>query len=245
MAAAPIPEERLGFLRDCLVEGDSAQEMRVRRNKRRALLISITVQILVVAALVLFPLFTKGENIAGRVVILPPVPYSPAKAHTSGRTPTQPPRGKQNTCTFCFHSIPPTIVMHDPGRTLQQTNGAGVDIPGAPVAVMDTHHEPPPPPPPSKPIRVSEAVIAARLVHRVEPVYPPLAIQTRREGRVELHAIISKQGYVESLEVVSGDPFFIQSSLAAVREWRYQPTILDGQPIEVDTQITVIYTLTH
>ena len=75
------------------------------------------------------------------------------------------------------------------------------------------------------------------------PVYPPLARQLRREGRVELHAIIAMDGSIQALEVVSGDPLFLQSALAAVREWRYRPTILDGQPVEVDTHVTVIYTL--
>ena len=83
------------------------------------------------------------------------------------------------------------------------------------------------------------------LIRRVEPVYPPLGIQLRRDGRVELHAIISTDGSMQSLEVISGDPLFIQSALNAVREWRYRPTILDGQPIEVDTHITVVYTLTR
>ncbi len=81
------------------------------------------------------------------------------------------------------------------------------------------------------------------LIRRVEPIYPPLGIQLRREGRVELHAIISTDGSIQSLEVITGDPLFIQSALNAVREWRYRPTILDGQPIEVDTHITVVYTL--
>jgi len=85
----------------------------------------------------------------------------------------------------------------------------------------------------------------AQLITRVEPSYPNLARQIQREGRVELHAFISTEGRIESLEVISGDPLFIQSALAAVREWRYRPTILNGHPIEVDTRITVIYTLSH
>jgi protein TonB len=83
------------------------------------------------------------------------------------------------------------------------------------------------------------------LIRRVEPVYPPLGRQLRREGRVELRAIISTDGTIQSLEVVNGDPLFLQSALAAVREWRYRATILDGQPVEIDTHITVIYTLSH
>jgi protein TonB len=85
----------------------------------------------------------------------------------------------------------------------------------------------------------------AQLIHRVEPIYPPLAKQIQREGRVELRAIISTAGTIESLEVISGDPLFIQSALAAVREWRYRPTILNRRPIEVGTHITVIYTLNN
>jgi periplasmic protein TonB len=256
MAVAPVPEERSGFLRNCLVEGDSAQEARVRRNKERALLTSIVVQILIVAALVIFPLFTKGENIAGRVVVIPPIPYS-SGGHTHPTTPAHPPRGNQNACRFCAPpSIPPTITMHDPSPVGDITGPDGPEIPGVPegpsipgvLPSTDSRQGPPPPlthPHAVAPVRMSEPVIAAKLVHRVEPTYPPLGIQLRREGRVELHAIISTDGSIQSLEVITGDPLFIKSALAAVREWRYQPTILDGQPVEIDTHITVIYTLSH
>ena len=83
------------------------------------------------------------------------------------------------------------------------------------------------------------------LMRRIEPLYPKLAIQIHREGRVELHAIIATDGTIQSLQVVSGDPLFLQSALDAVRQWRYHPTILNGQPVEIDTHITVIYSLQH
>jgi protein TonB len=83
----------------------------------------------------------------------------------------------------------------------------------------------------------------AMLLQRVEPFYPPLARQIHREGQVELHALIATDGTIQSLQVVSGDPLFLQSALDAVRQWRYRPTILNGQPVEIDTHITVIYTL--
>ena len=81
------------------------------------------------------------------------------------------------------------------------------------------------------------------LVHRVEPVYPTLAIQIHREGRVELRATIGTDGNIQSLQVVSGDPLFLQSAKQAVLQWHYRPTILNGQAVEVDTYITVVYTL--
>ena len=83
------------------------------------------------------------------------------------------------------------------------------------------------------------------LTHRVEPSYPPLGRQLRHEGRVELHALIATDGTIQSLEVISGDPLFIHSALDAVGKWRYRPTILNGQPVEVDTHITVVYTLSR
>jgi periplasmic protein TonB len=252
MPVATVPV----FLRDCLVEGDSLQQQRVRRNKQRALLVSVIVQIFIVVALVLFPLFTKGENIGGRAIFIPPIPYSPGSPQRSGDTQPQRQRRQPNPCRFCAPTnIPPTIKMHDRsavGDTIGPNGPIIPGVPGAPFipglpATSDAPHEPTPPvqPRPAKPLHVSEPLIQAKLVRRVDPAYPPLAVQLRREGRVELHAIISRDGSIQSLEVINGDPLFIQSALAAVRQWRYQPTILDGQPVEVDTQITVIYTLTH
>ena len=84
---------------------------------------------------------------------------------------------------------------------------------------------------------------AARLVNKVTPLYPPLARQTRISGTVRLHAIIGKNGGVEQLQVVSGHPLLVQSALDAVRQWRYQPTLLNGDPVEVDTEIDVIFSL--
>jgi protein TonB len=103
-----------------------------------------------------------------------------------------------------------------------------------------------PPPPPKAAVtrtRVGGAVQAAKLVNRVQPVYPPLARQTRISGTVKLHAIIGKSGAVEQLQVVSGHPLLVQSALDAVRQWRYQPTLLNGEPVEVDTEIDVIFSL--
>ena len=83
------------------------------------------------------------------------------------------------------------------------------------------------------------------LIHRVEPVYPALAKQTHREGQVELRAIIATDGTMQSLQVVNGDALFLHSAVDAVRQWRYRPTILNGQPVEIETYITVTYTLQH
>jgi len=84
---------------------------------------------------------------------------------------------------------------------------------------------------------------AALLVNKVTPVYPPLARQTRISGTVRLHAIISKNGSIQSLEVISGHPLLVRAAMDAVQQWRYKPTLLNGEPVEVDTTIDVIFSL--
>src|SRR6266513_1178984 len=103
----------------------------------------------------------------------------------------------------------------------------------------------PPPPKPKQtgPLRVGGNVQAARIINRVQPVYPPLARQTRISGTVRLHAIIGKDGMIQQLEVMNGHPLLQQSALDAVRQWRYQPTLLNGDPVEVDTTTDVIFSL--
>ena len=90
---------------------------------------------------------------------------------------------------------------------------------------------------------VHTQISAAMLIHRVDPVYPTLARQLGRAGRVELRAVIATDGTIQSLQVVSGDPLFYQSAMDAVRQWRYRPTVLNGESVEVDTFITVIYNI--
>jgi protein TonB len=81
------------------------------------------------------------------------------------------------------------------------------------------------------------------LVHRVEPPYPTLAKAARIQGEVKLQAIISKQGTIENLRVISGHPMLVKAAVDAVEQWRYRPYILNGEPIEVETQITVNFVL--
>ena len=102
---------------------------------------------------------------------------------------------------------------------------------------------PPPPKPTASRIRQGGSVQAALLVNKVQPVYPPLARQTRISGTVRLHALISKTGAVESLEVLSGHPLLVRAAMDAVQQWKYKPTLLNGEPVEVDTTIDVIFSL--
>ncbi len=82
------------------------------------------------------------------------------------------------------------------------------------------------------------------LIHRVQPEYPQLARQARIQGTVVLRAVISREGRIENLQVLSGHPLLAPAALDAVRQWRYRPYFLNDQPLEVETQITVNFTLT-
>lgn len=92
-------------------------------------------------------------------------------------------------------------------------------------------------------ILLGGTAVAAKLLNRVQPIYPPLARQTRISGTVRLHAIIGFDGAIKSLEVVSGHPLLQQASLEAVRQWRYEPTKLNGESVEIDTTIDIIFSL--
>jgi protein TonB len=92
-------------------------------------------------------------------------------------------------------------------------------------------------------IRISGGVTKGLLIHRVEPTYPPLARAARIQGEVVLTAIIDGNGQIQNLQLVSGHPMLVPSALTAVRQWRYKPYLLNGQPVEVETTVTVIFTL--
>jgi protein TonB len=84
---------------------------------------------------------------------------------------------------------------------------------------------------------------AGDLIHKVQPAYPPLARTARIQGVVVLQAVISKQGTIENLSVLTGHPMLTAAAIEAVRQWRYRPYILNNEPVEVETQITVNFSL--
>lgn len=249
------PKEVLGSLGGCLVEGDPEQRSRERRVRRRSLMISIATQATIVALLILLPLFGRTEHLALGITT-PVPPYSPYKGPS--RDPGSQPRPGQrlNVCHFCFSAnIPPTIATHDPtndGPDAPVPDGMVPGFPGGPgggglIPILGARTNVPAPPEDHHVARPSilrmTSLDPAMLIHRVDPVYPNLPKQIHKEGRVELRAIIATDGSIKSLEVVGGDPMFYQSALDAVSQWRYKPTILNGQPLEIDTHITVIYTM--
>jgi protein TonB len=97
---------------------------------------------------------------------------------------------------------------------------------------------------PPKPLRVGGHVQAAKIVFRISPLYPAEAVEKGIDGLVRLEAVITAGGKIREINVLSGDPLLVASAVDAVRQWRYKPTYLNGQPVEVITQIEVNFKLT-
>jgi len=92
-------------------------------------------------------------------------------------------------------------------------------------------------------VRVSSGVAAGNLIQKVQPQYPAIAKTARIQGTVVLEATISKSGSIEGLKAVSGPPMLYQAAIDAVRQWRYKPYMLNGEPVEVGTTVNVVFTL--
>jgi periplasmic protein TonB len=231
---------------------DSAGKKRTR--KPITVLVSFAMQCVAVGVMILIPLiYTEALPARQMLTILmaPPPPPRPVPApdrvtavHLEVRSVAAQRELTQPT------SIPPhPVIIHDDLQPPIMTgivadasslaNNAASNIVAGPIIV----ETPPPPPPPSTPERISGLIMAAKLIYQPKPVYPPLARQARIQGTVRLQAVISRDGAIENLTVVSGHPLLIRAALDAVQQWRYEPMMLNGAPVEVETTIEVNFVL--
>ncbi len=252
------PQASGSVLSRCLVEGDEAALARARRQRSKALLVSVGLQVILLAALVLLPLLATGERLVARRDFTPIAPWygSPqASRHPgtqashrnpTGKTPViyQPVKIRPGVPTSRGDAVGDDNIVPDEGR------GPGIPegvIP--PVGTADPRGFIAPPVPAQPPAEKDKRLIRssdlqeALLIHRVLPEYPPLARQIRLEGTVRLRAIIGRDGGIDSLELLSGHPILARAALDAVSQWRYRPTLLGGEPVEVETIITMVFRL--
>lgn len=92
-------------------------------------------------------------------------------------------------------------------------------------------------------LNISQGVSQGLLLKKVQPIYPKTALTMHIEGAVELQATISKSGAITALKVIKGDPQLSRAAADAVKQWKYKPYMLDGEPVEIQTQITVVFKL--
>ena len=136
-------------------------------------------------------------------------------------------------------------VMDGISRQSSALLGDAARLPPPPAEPVRRAQEKAIPNAPAKQIHVSTGVQAAKLITQATPVYPALARQARVAGTVRLTAIIGRDGAIRNLQVMSGHPLLTPAALEAVKQWRYQPTLLNDEPVEVITQIDVNFTLSR
>ena len=224
-------------------------------HTRWTFLLSLGGELAVLAVLLLIPLiYIQTLPRAWRETTLLPPPPPTAPAQTARATARTTPTPTEATMTIPAFIPPHAVVVRDIRAVATAPSEGTAPIPGAVPgqgnssrwkSIFSTAPPAPPPAPASTPsrIQVSRGVEAARLVFMVKPIYPQIALQARIEGTVVLEAVVGTDGSVESLRYVSGPPLLVQAAIDAVRQWRYQPTLLNGKPVSVETTITVIFTL--
>jgi TonB family protein len=241
----------LGRLSHCIMDSDPGMIRRARRIRGRALAASLLLEMGAVAAMLLWPLITPGV-LPPRMEITPLPPF-----HGTRNPNVTPPRpgvdgeSRRPRIPSPVFRQPPSIPRHISDRAspeppdfygMSNSDAPGIEIPGAGDNIIRI--VPPTPPARStKPLMMSSTVMSALLVNRVEPEYPAAAKMLRISGTVELRAIIGSDGAVHGLETVSGNIMLAQAARAAVMQWRYQPTQLNGKAVEVETIITVNFLL--
>ena len=143
---------------------------------------------------------------------------------------------------------PRTVVALAPGDPLPYGGSPSVEsVLGIPAGVMDgaIAPAPPSPPKPEKPkiLHMTSALSQSQLLFGPKPEYPKLAMQSRTEGVVRLQAIIGRDGTIQNLHVIEGNPLLTLAAMQAVQRWHYRPMLLNGEPVEVITEVEVHFTL--
>jgi periplasmic protein TonB len=227
-----------------------------RKSQRNpwAVVGSLACQLLFLVTLIVAPLYFTDSLPKPEVLTMLYVPPAAAAASnvTRLRVPTS-----TNASTRTSIPSPVRKTQEAPPPPVDTTSGVVGGVPGGVVggvpggvlsAVLGNTGSVPvlaktPEPTPNKRMRVASRVAAANLIHDVAPIYPPEAGRARIEGTVVLLALIGKDGAVRDVRVQSGSPLLAQAAIDAVRQWRYRPYLLNGEPVEVDSQVTVTFNL--
>jgi protein TonB len=221
---------------------------------------SLTAQILVAGVLLVAPIFYHEVLPAFRVPEMPPVlaiwrppeapvsePRTPARsaglASSNVFRPPVPIRSDYPQASMIIVDYDAPAITAAPGIAALPTGIFGLPRIEGPQTAAPV--KPDVVKPPETPLSVSSGVQSAKLLKQVLPVYPQLGRQLRISGTVHLLGVIAKNGTIEKLQVLSGHPLLRQAALDAVSQWVYRPTFLNGQPVEVEAPIDVIFTLSR
>ena len=236
------------MFRDTLLESSPAG----RKGKSWPMATAFAVEVAVAGLLIVLPLLSSGIlPVSAHPPVFLPLSDMPIARHnpTENHRPSGGPRFHATGPVVTFDNTQPNICVifthcreakPDDDETNSQpwdsaigNNGPSRDFSASIV---------------EKPILGKRPVVSelkmGQLTHRVEPVYPKMAILIHVEGQVQLHAVVAKDGSIRTLEVIHGHPLLARAAVDAVKQWRYQPYKLNGEPVEVETFITVNFTAT-
>jgi len=240
---------------DSLIESGG----RLKTKRGWTSIISFTLQIMIIGVMILIPLiFTEALPRTQLMTFLvapppPPPPPPPAAAPVKVvkviqtdivngqlRTPTKIPQKVQ----MIKEEEAPPPVMASTGVVGGVPGGVpGGSMGGVIGSVLSSTPTVAPKIATPQRVRVSSGVSQGLIIRRVQPNYPPLARQARIQGTVVLQAQISKEGNIENLQLISGHPMLAPAAIEAVKQWKYKPYLLNGEPVEVETQVQVNFTL--
>ena len=246
--AISAPPQRPMFSQSFVVESTTDH-----RRKRWVQASSFFVQTIILAILVMIPLWFTDvlpvQQLATFLVAPPPPPPPPPPAAPTVKVAkiTEVVNGQLRTPSKIPQKVQMIKEEQAPPSMAGVIGGVEGGVPGGQVngvlgALLPTTHSsgagvaaPPVP----KRIRVSTGISEGMLERKVEPVYPAIASRAHIQGTVQLRAIISKNGTIENLQLVSGHPLLVQAAMDAVKQWRYRPYVLNGEPLEVETVVNV------
>lgn len=247
---------------ETIIQGQNSE----RAGRKRTVLVSFAIHVLVLGVLVVIPLVYYQtipggwEEIAKVFAAELPDPVPPSPPPPASPTPASGPKIPTDRPVIL---LSPNLI--EPGKVPPPDNAEVIEMPLFPIGdgpvgppgslvpdgvlngptrsnlLPTTGPKTPPPPPPRPPKRpmLISTLDPSRVIYRVEPVYPQIAIQARVQGSVMLQVTVNEMGIVESVEVVSGHPLLRQAAVEAVKQWRYKPTILNGEPVPVKATVTV------
>ena len=228
-------------------------------SQRWGLLASLTGELLVLGVLLLIPLawtdrLPHSDWRSPVAIGAPPParPVAPAESHATGRSTPRPPVVFRMDLSHSSAKPMSHLDFAPPGDPPGVPGGLEGPSSAFPSLISAVKPAPPPekpkvepPKPPPQLIAVSKGAQLARLIRQVKPIYPVIAQQTRVSGTVLLTGVISKDGTIRNLQVISGNPLLVKAAVDAVRQWIYRPTLLNGEPVEVTAPIEVNFILTQ
>lgn len=222
---------------------------RIRMRTRAGFFVALVGETALLLAMVVFPLLYPQAlpNLVHSVLMEAPAPPQEQPAGPRPANTRAMPGSASVASVQAPRKIPTTIFYPDKPEAPVTINsgdllalggpGSGSNPFGAAPPVVVVH------PPLPRAVRLPSSMVEGMLIHKTMPVYPQIAVASRTQGTVVLEAAISRNGNIVNLRVISGSPMLQQAALDAVSTWRYRPYMLNGQPIEVETTVNVVFKL--